>query len=111
MENEIYQQFDQLRQHITPDILQMLAMASLGMAFSGKIKKEVRERQGGKCHACGCIPCGCLQVHHRIPQFHGGGDGIDNAVGLCGENDNGCHQKADQEVFERGVIYPQVHRR
>lgn len=92
-------------------MLQATAIATLGMAFSAKIKKEVRERQGGRCHNCGISPCGCLQVHHRVPQFWGGGDGIDNAVGLCGENDNGCHQEADEKAMKSGIIYPQVHRR
>lgn len=91
--------------------LQISAVATLGMAFSAKLKKEVRERQEGRCHACGCTPCDCLQIHHRVPQFLGGSDGIANAVGLCGENDNGCHQIADEKAMKSGIIYPQVHKK
>lgn len=91
--------------------LQALGIATVAMAFSGRIKREVRELQDGKCHACGCTPCGCLPIHHRVPQCMGGGDGIDNAVGLCGEDDNNCHGKADEAALQRGIIYPQVHRR
>lgn len=86
-------------------------LATLAMAFSPRIKREVRDLQEGKCHACGCVPCDCLQIHHRLPQALGGTDGIDNAVGLCGEKDNGCHQEADRLAFEEGIIYPQVHSR
>lgn len=90
--------------------MQALGLLSVSMAFSPRIKREVRERQEGRCDACGIVPCGCLQIHHRQPQFLGGGDGIDNAVGLCGEEDNGCHQDADRKAFG-GQIYPQVHKR
>lgn len=90
--------------------IQALGLASLAMAFSPRIKREVREAQEGRCHKCGCTPCGCLEVHHRVPQALGGGDGIDNAVGLCGPEDNGCHQDADRKAFG-GQIYPQVHKR
>lgn len=98
----------------SPDIvdvgIQALGLAGLAMAFSPRIKREVRELQEGRCHACGCVPCDCLQIHHRVAQRDNGGNGIDNAVGLCGEKDNGCHQRADREYTERGVIYPQVHK-
>lgn len=90
--------------------LQILGLATVAMAFSPRIKREVREAQGGKCHKCGCTPCGCLEIHHRVPQALGGGDGIDNAVGLCGPEDNSCHQEADRRAFQ-GQIYPQVHSR
>ena len=94
----------------SPDIvdvgIQALGLATLAMAFSPRIKREVRELQEGKCHACGQTPCDCLQIHHRVPMALGGTDGIDNSVGLC----NDCHQDADRKAFG-GVIYPQVHKR
>lgn len=97
---------------------QLPALGLLAMAFSLRIKNEVRQLQEGKCHCCGTVPCK-LQIHHRYPQSqrqkHGLSheyiDSIENAVGLCGESDNSCHQQADVDALRLGIIYPQVHRR
>lgn len=54
------------------------------MPFSEKIKKEVKERAAFRC--CRCQNVG-IQVHHIIPEEHGGESTIENAAPLCAS----CH--------------------
>jgi hypothetical protein len=55
------------------------------MGFSEKIKKEAKRNSHFKC--CICELCKPLEVHHIVPEQHGGPDDIENAVALCA----GCH--------------------
>lgn len=50
------------------------------MAFSEKLKKEVRMKADGKCVICHKP---FVEVHHIIPQAENGPDTIDNAVPVC----------------------------
>ena len=50
------------------------------MAFSEKLKKEVKEKSDFKCVLCGSS---IVEIHHIIPQNEGGPDTFDNAVALC----------------------------
>jgi Zn finger protein HypA/HybF involved in hydrogenase expression len=50
------------------------------MAFSEKIKLEVKQKADFKC--CRCRSIG-VQVHHIVPQENGGSDNIENAAPLC----------------------------
>lgn len=54
------------------------------MPFGEKVKREVKERAAFRC--CRCQSVG-IQVHHIIPEEHGGGDTIENAAPLCAS----CH--------------------
>lgn len=89
-----------------------LSLVALGMAFSRRLRKEVYERQGGKCAACGKhFPK--LQTHHRYPHCkqkeYGLSDefidSIENSVGLCSAD----HLIADREALVMGIIFPQAH--
>ena len=42
------------------------------------------------CEAC---TSRCVDVHHLIFRSHGGGDSIDNLMGLCRD----CHEKAHND--------------
>lgn len=56
------------------------------MAFSEKLKKEVRMKSDVRCAMChDCI----VEIHHIIPQSENGPDTFDNAVALCAS----CHFK------------------
>lgn len=50
------------------------------MAFSEKVKKEVRKKS-----CCRCIICHkpFVEIHHIIPLAEGGSDNIENAAPLC----------------------------
>jgi 5-methylcytosine-specific restriction endonuclease McrA len=74
-------------------------------AFGKKLKRQVRQEQGGACAECGQSPCN-LQIHHIVPQSRGGSDRRENAVGLCGEKDEDCHEIWDQLALKQGIIYP-----
>jgi hypothetical protein len=69
------------------------------LAFSKKLKEQVREEQKGICADCGGRPPQ-LHIHHIVPQSMGGPDTIDNAVGLCPN----CHQKWDEKAKE-GIFF------
>jgi hypothetical protein len=70
------------------------------LAFSKKLKEQVRREQKGICADCGRKPKK-LEIHHIIPQSMGGPDTRDNAVGLCPE----CHDKWDALAFLKGIFY------
>jgi len=79
------------------------------MSFSKEVKREVARRQKNECDCCG-ETFSSLQVHHIRPESMGGSStNIENAVGLCGERDNACHQEIDRETIVDGRPYPQVH--
>ncbi len=50
------------------------------MAFSEKVKKEVRKKA---CFRCVICHKPFVEIHHIKPQAEGGSDNIDNAVPLC----------------------------
>lgn len=50
------------------------------MAFSEKLKKEVRMKSDGRCVICHKP---FVEIHHIIPQKQGGPDTFANAVALC----------------------------
>lgn len=54
------------------------------MAFTEKLKKEVRNLADGKCVICHKP---FVEIHHIIPQSEGGSDTIENAAPLCAR----CH--------------------
>ena len=54
------------------------------MAFSEKIKKEVRKLSDGRCVICHEA---FVEIHHIIPQCENGEDTMENAVALCAR----CH--------------------
>lgn len=54
------------------------------MAFSEKLKEEVRDKSDVRCALCN-EPF--VEIHHIIPQAEGGPDTFDNAVALCAR----CH--------------------
>lgn len=54
------------------------------MAFSEKLKLEVRRMTAFRCCRCQSI---VVEVHHIIPQADGGPDTIANAAPLCAK----CH--------------------
>lgn len=74
--------------------------------FTHKQKREVRERQEGRCACCGQTPHKTLDVHHVIPLSHDGPNTIDNAVGLCrGEGTCNCHPMIDKLALERNIYF------
>jgi len=84
--------------------LPYLEAASVGfLAFGAKIRKEVIQRQGGKCYDCG--EKARLQIHHRLPQSMGGEDILSNAVGLC----QTCHKVADRLALRGHIFHERVH--
>lgn len=50
------------------------------MAFSEKLKKEVRMKSDGKCAICHKP---FVEIHHIIPQAENGPDTMENAIALC----------------------------
>jgi 5-methylcytosine-specific restriction endonuclease McrA len=50
------------------------------MGFSELVKYEVKRQAAFQC--CRCHSIG-VEVHHIIPQEHGGSDDIENAAPLC----------------------------
>ena len=67
------------------------------MAFSEKIKKEVRKKSAGMCVLC---KEPFVEIHHIVPQSEGGDDTIDNAAPLCA----GCHDKYGDNPKKRKQI-------
>ena len=67
------------------------------MGFSESTKKEVREKAAFRC--CRCQKIG-VEVHHIIPQEHGGTDDIENAAPLCPN----CHDDFGPNPEKRKVI-------
>ena len=85
---------------ISPEVaIGSFGLISIALAFSIRLKKEIREKQGGVCASCG-QKVKKLQIHHIIPQSMGGSDTRDNAVGLCPD----CHDKWD-ELAKKGVFF------
>lgn len=50
------------------------------MGFSEKVKLEVKKKAAFKCCWCQKVS---VEVHHILPQKHGGSDDIENAAPLC----------------------------
>jgi 5-methylcytosine-specific restriction endonuclease McrA len=67
------------------------------MAFTDKIKKEVRQKAAYQCCICRSIG---VEVHHIIPLEHDGTDDIDNASPLCPS----CHANFGDNPEKRKVI-------
>jgi len=64
------------------------------MAFSEKLKKEVRMKSDGKCAICHKP---FVEIHHIIPQKENGKNTIDNAVALCAY----CHDLFGDNASKR----------
>lgn len=69
------------------------------MAFSEKVKQEVKKRAAFRCCRCQCVG---IQVHHIIPEEHDGKDTIENAAPLCANchADFGDNPKKRKEITE-----------
>jgi Restriction endonuclease len=67
------------------------------MAFSEKVKKEVRKRACFRCVVCHKP---FVEIHHIIPQVDGGSDNMDNAVPLCAY----CHDLIGSNPDKRKQI-------
>jgi hypothetical protein len=81
--------------------LYLTALGLYGLAFSKAIRKEVYERQHGRCGMCGAyLPK--LETHHIIPHCISRDDSEDNAVGLC----RNCHLFADRMALRHHIFYP-----
>lgn len=77
--------------------------------FTHKQKREVRERQEGRCACCGQTPHRTLDVHHVIPLSQGGPNTLENGVGLCrGEGTCNCHPMIDKLALERNIYFSQI---
>ena len=63
-------------------------MSRTGMRGWLALRRQVLDRDGWRCTACG--RAGALEVHHRRPVHQGGDDTADNLATLC----RGCHQDA-----------------
>ena len=78
--------------------------------FPIAVRKQVREEQNYACAYCGISGC-TIEIHHMVPIAQGRELGWsegqiisrENAVGLCGEEGNDCHEKFD--VLARDRIY------
>src|SRR3990172_6098389 len=57
-----------------------------GLTFSDSVKLEAKERSQFCCVVCHQP---WVEVHHIIPQTHGGPDTLENAAPLCAS----CHQR------------------
>lgn len=77
--------------------------------FSNEVKKYTREKQAGHCLICGKV-CN-LENHHIIcknallPLGIRGKDIKENDVGLCGTNDNDCHEIADRKAIDEHLFF------
>ena len=67
------------------------------MAFSEKIKNEVKKKAAFRC--CRCQAIG-IDVHHIIPVSKGGSDEIENAAPLC----QNCHDQFGDNPKKRKEI-------
>ena len=78
------------------------------MAFSEKIKKEVREKSNFKCVLCGS---NIVEIHHIQSQQENGPDTFENAVALCAN----CHLlyggnllKREEIIQKRDKVYQKL---
>lgn len=67
------------------------------MAFSEKTKDEVKRKAHFRCCVCGNY---FVEIHHIIPEAHGGTDDIGNAAPLCPN----CHSNFGDSPTRRKVI-------
>lgn len=67
------------------------------MAFSEKIKDEVKRKAHFRCCVCRNY---FVEVHHITPQAHGGTDDIENAAPLCPN----CHTNFGDDPTKRKAI-------
>lgn len=68
------------------------------MPFSNAIKKEVKRRGHYQC--CICRVPFLIEVHHILPEEHGGEDVIENAAPLC----SNCHFGFGDNPKKRAAI-------
>src|SRR5262245_33993057 len=67
------------------------------MPFSESLKVQVKKMAAFRC--CRCHDIG-VDIHHIIPQAHGGTDDIDNAAPLC----QNCHDRFGANPEKRKEI-------
>jgi 5-methylcytosine-specific restriction endonuclease McrA len=81
--------------------MKMASKLSRACDISPKVRKEVMERDGGKCIICGSTSC--LQIAHFIPRSRLGLGIPQNLAVLCvrchGDFDNGKSHKEIQKLF------------
>jgi HNH endonuclease len=84
--------------------LSLFLFGVCNLAFSKRIKADVRDEQNNICANCG-EQTNKLEIHHIHPQSQGGSDNRDNAVGLCGPKYNDCHQCVDLNALEDHIYW------
>lgn len=67
------------------------------MAFSERVKRTAKHKSAHRCCICHAA---FVEVHHIIPQEHGGSDELDNAAPLCA----GCHDLYGGNSDKRNAI-------
>jgi len=70
----------------------------VNMAFSEKIKIEVKEKAAFRC--CRCLNNIGIDVHHIIPEKNGGTNDFENAAPLC----QNCHDQFGDNPSKRKEI-------
>ena len=60
-----------------------------------ELHRQVLERDGWRCQACGSMQC--LQVHHLKFRSQSGGDEEQNLITLCAE----CHEQVHRKTGYR----------
>lgn len=74
-------------------------MRGNGGAFTGTQFKELCDRFGGRCLACGVVGVD-LTVDHVVPLSKGGGNGIENIQPLC----HGCNVKKNDQTIDYRIL-------
>jgi len=79
------------------------------LQFKGKLKEEIRDRQGNCCAICGRRTK--LEIHHCVP-FNAlrrigikGTNAPETAVGLCGTRSIDCHERADKKAIHDRLFW------
>jgi len=57
--------------------------------------------RGRQCRICGHANSDVLEVHHLVPQRHGGSDTPENLVDLCGSCHNAIESLYDDQFYNR----------
>jgi len=84
-------------------------MTKLARGPSPEVRLAVKEREGGRCAACGAWLEGrWFSIQHRRARGTGGDNSIENLALLCGTSTSpdGCHllcEQRTQEMHERGL--------
>ena len=86
----------------SPEVIPTLtALGIYAFAFSKAVRKEVYDRQHGRCGICGKhLPR--FETHHVVPHCMSHDDSEENAVGLC----HRCHKFADNMALRHHIFYP-----